>query len=98
MAHGEAPEAAEGFRGEPRGEPRGEHGGEAEPGTQLSMDAMQFASSHVICGTRDQSSYVKCGKATIILSVCLVGMLEVAGRHERERVSAGGPPGWARRQ
>ena len=71
MAHGEAPEAAEGFRGEPRGEPRGEHGGEAEPGTQLSMDAMQFASSHVIslllaliiCGTRDQSSYVKCGKA-----------------------------------
>ena len=50
MAHGEAPEAAEGFRGEPRGEPRGEHGGEAEPGTQLSMDAMQFASSHVICG------------------------------------------------
>ena len=64
MAHGEAPEAAEGFRGEPRGEPRGEHGGEAEPGTQLSMDAMQFASSHVICGTRDQSSYVKCGKAT----------------------------------
>ena len=52
MAHGEAPEAAEGFRGEPRGEPRGEHGGEAEPGTQLSMDAMQFASSHVICGTQ----------------------------------------------
>ena len=41
MAHGEAPEAAEGFRGEPRGEPRGEHGGEAEPGTQLSMDAMR---------------------------------------------------------
>ena len=91
MAHGEAPEAAEGFRGEPRGEPRGEHGGEAEPGTQLSMDAMRrvrkfacymwegyrrhtgpelhtggmrgSASSHVICGTRDQSSYVKCGKA-----------------------------------
>lgn len=36
MAHGEAPEAEGGFRGEPRGE----HGGEGEPGTQLSMDAI----------------------------------------------------------
>ena len=44
MAHGDCPEAADGFRGEPRGEPRGEHGGEPEPGRQpsMSMDAMPW--------------------------------------------------------
>ena len=42
MAHGEAPEAEGGFRGEPRGE----HGGEGEPGTQLSMDAMPRMGLH----------------------------------------------------
>ena len=42
MAHGEGPEAEDGFRGEPRGE----HGGEGEPGTQLSMDAMPRMGLH----------------------------------------------------
>ena len=92
MAHGEAPEAAEGFRGEPRGEPRGEHGGEAEPGTQLSMDAMRRVRKFACYmweatdGTRDQS-YTQEGCAAPQVRMLYVAhgtrvrMLNVARQH-----------------